>query len=127
MKDPCLYMWPCMEKSSILRTISQEYTTMSSANKNQKSTRKHQDSEVQIIYMINQVLKSKTSKSKIFDRTPICELFLSLIFEKIPGLGKAKLNAKLQWNLFIKTYERYPTLYKAENFNSFGKKIINNL
>ena len=88
---------------------------------------KHQDSEVQIIYMINQVLKSKTSKSKIFDRTPICELFLSLIFEKIPGLGKAKLNAKLQWNLFIKTYERYPMLYKAENFNSFGKKIINNL
>ena len=102
MKDLCLYMWPCMGKSSILRTISQEYTTMSSANKNQKSTRKHQDSEVQIIYMINQVLKSKTSKSKIFDRTPICELFLSLTFEKNPRFGKSKTECKTTMESFHK-------------------------
>ena len=63
---------------------------------------KHQDSEVQIIYMINQVLKSKTSKSKIFDRTPICELFLSLIFEKNPRFGKSKTECKTTMESFHK-------------------------
>ena len=93
----------------------------------QPTRTRNQDSEVQIIYMIKQVLKSKISKSKIFDRTPICDPFLRLIFEKNPYLEKSKLKAKLQWNLFITTYECYPTLYTAENLNSFGKRIINNL
>ena len=48
----------------------------------QPTRTRNQDSEVQIIYMIKQVLKSKISKSKIFDRTPICDPFLRLIFEK---------------------------------------------
>lgn len=110
----------CVAKSSTLRTISQEYNISPEytdyyelSQQVPEFKKKHQDSEVQIIYTINQVLKSTTTVSKIFDRSPISDLLYSLIFEEqnTPGLGQQKLREKLQWDLFVKTCERYPTLY----------------
>ena len=110
----------CAGKSSTLRDISREYDIFPEYTDYYKLSqqvpefkRKHQDSEVQIIYTINQVLKSTIAQPKIFDRSPISDLLYSLVFEErnTQGLGQQKLKEKLQWDLFVKTCEQYPTLY----------------
>ena len=110
----------CVGKSTVLHELSQEYDIqpeytdyfeLSLQNPEFKS--KHQDPEVQIIYTINQVLKSTISIPKIFDRSPISDLLYSLVFEEKAKLeaGKNKLEAMLEWELFRSTCEKYKTLY----------------
>ena len=97
-------------------------TSMSSANKNQKSRLWSSDN----LYDKTGIKEQNIKIENLWPNANLRPIFKINLW-KNPYLGKSKPKAKLQWNLFITTYECYPTLYTAENLNSFGKKIINNL
>ena len=110
----------CTAKSTTLHTIAKKHKVNVLFNdyyelsqQHPEFLKKHEDPGIQVLYTINQTIKSIVTKPTVFDRSPLSDFLYSLIYDEQDqaGAGTEKLKRKLNWKLFTETCVQFKTAY----------------